>query len=333
MTTLMILPPHLLETIQDLLSQDVDLPKTLREELSRTTSQTTPVLHLAEDRRLSESNSARDEARTGLAASTSPIERVADTITGPPIEPGSGAAHQVLLPSAGQSFPMTIPLETIEGLSRWAGLEGAKTQLRRKGLDPNRYTSISLLSGTQIYIPPHDLERLKAAENPEKSNPFIPSYLNPNHKPPSIGSEYRKLSKTISTVLNILFSIFGSAIAIYLVCKSSAGYSTEVSILLGILTGLIVGIADVVLLYLYSDKLDKGRKESHRTGLKNLRGSGASIEKKSAEEKTAGIQEDDDDFGGQKGVVDMQETEETQTTGTKADIRLRRRGLQKETDD
>ncbi|WWC71953.1 uncharacterized protein I206_105912 [Kwoniella pini CBS 10737] len=300
MTTLLILPPHLLETIQDLLSEDVDLPKTLREELKRTTDQ-------------QQTNQPEQD-----------VQDVTSREYENPIAQTKGESHSNQMILTEQPKPLTIPHETIEKLSRWAGLEGAKTQLIRKGLDPNKFTSISLLAGTEIYIPPNELERLKAAENPEKVNPFIPSYLNPNHKPPSIGSEYRKLSKTISTILNILFSIFGSSIAVYLVCKSSSGYSNEISLLLSILTGLIVGIADLILIYLYSDKLDKGRKESHKIGLKMLRGTGALQDN----EEQSPIQDEDEKED--NTIVDLEAKEITQSTGRKVDIRLRRRGLKSE---
>ncbi|WVW86098.1 hypothetical protein I302_108137 [Kwoniella bestiolae CBS 10118] len=308
MTTLLTLPPHLLETIQELLTSDVDLPQNLRNELGKSTSQRQQSVSDDVERI---SNNASDET----IEEKDQISRDLPADEGESIHAPFGAlVIQDVRP------PPTIPHETIEELSRWAGSERGVKQLKKSKLDPNKYTSISLLAGTEIYIPPHELERLKIAEKGDnKPNPYLPTYLSRSSST-SFGKEFRSLSKTISTVLNILFSIFGSSIAVYLVSSSSAGYSREIAILLGVLTGIIVGVADVVLIYLYSRKLDEGRRESRRVGMKMLRGSGRIGEKEKVEER---VEEDT----GEGDVMDLPEKDGTESTGVKKEVRLRRRGL------
>ncbi|WWD03529.1 hypothetical protein V865_001582 [Kwoniella europaea PYCC6329] len=294
MTTLLILPPHLIETIQELLKSDVDLPEELRGELDRATSNRFDEYHLA---------GVSDDDPKGDTGDLSALT-VKDTL-----------------------LQRTVPHQTIEELSRWAGSDQGIEQLEKNGLDPSKYNTISLLAGTEIHIPPNELDRLKLAESGNKPNPYLPSYLSPStSNSSSIGKEFRNLSKTISTVLNILFSIFGSSIAVYVVSTSSAGYSKEISILLGILTGIIVGVADMVLVYLYTRKLDEGRRESKKVGLKMLRGSGKIGEKDEGEKDSSGDGEKEDE-----SVVDLSQTSDTLSTAVKKEVRLRRRGLNENT--
>ncbi|OCF77191.1 hypothetical protein I204_01176 [Kwoniella mangroviensis CBS 8886] len=299
MTTLLILPPHLIETIQELLKSDVDLPEELRDELDRATSNRNDEYDLAG---VSEDDS-KDE----------PADK----------DEGDLAALTVKF----KTSQRTIPLSAIEELSRWAGSHQGLKQLKKNGLDPSRYNTISLLAGTEIHIPPNELERLKLAESGDKPNPYLPSYLSPSTSTSSsFGKEFRNLSKTISTVLNILFSIFGSSIAVYVVSTTSAGYSREISIFLGILTGIIVGVADMVLVYLYTRKLDEGRRESKKVGLKMLRGSGK-IGEKDEGAKDSGVDGEKED----ETVVDLSQTNDTLSTAVKKEVRLRRRGLNEST--
>lgn len=166
---------------------------------------------------------------------------------------------------------------------------------------------ISLLAGTQVYIPPSRLARLRAAEPVDKvcahlttifkrshiripaelltktahycsltradiqPNPYLPTYLSP--QPPSIGREFSSLTKQLSTILNVLFSIFGSAFAVYVAGTTGAGYTREASILLGILAGAVVGVAEAVLVWIFSKRVKEGRKERWERGRKMARGS------------------------------------------------------------
>ncbi|WWC91649.1 uncharacterized protein L201_006595 [Kwoniella dendrophila CBS 6074] len=317
MATLLTLPPQLLEKIQDLLGHDVDLPKNLREELSRTTSQKSHAINNEDD------ISVEEPSLWGPQQADKTQDESQD-------ESEDIAKQQVVLVE--QPKPLTIPHEIIEDLSRWAGSDKGKKRLGKAGLDPNNYSSIALLAGTEIYIPPNELERLRLAENPDKPNPYIPSYLSSStsNRTIGLGKEYRKLSKTVSTIFNILFSIFGSSIAVYLACKSSAGYSTELSLLLSILTGLIVGLADGILVYLFNKKVVESRKERHKFGLKFLRGSGKLDENEATDqidEQEEGKEKlsNEDDVDGQ--ITDLPENENTQASGIKKHIRLRRRGL------
>lgn len=56
--------------------------------------------------------------------------------------------------------------------------------VRREGLyqsvlmmaDPADYSFISLLAGTEVYVSPEALERLKAAENPDKVDLYLSTF-------------------------------------------------------------------------------------------------------------------------------------------------------------
>jgi hypothetical protein len=85
--------------------------------------------------------------------------------------------------------------------------------------------------------------------------------------------EYRSISKQLSTVFNVLFSIVGSAAAVYVASITGAGYSRETAMLLAILAGVIVGIADGVLVWVLGKRVEKERKEARERGRKEALGS------------------------------------------------------------
>ena len=74
----------------------------------------------------------------------------------------------------------TVRLSLLETLSRWASSDAGEADLLRNGLgesppssppvahaiDPKQYGMVSLLSGTQVYLPPAQRKRLHQAENP-----------------------------------------------------------------------------------------------------------------------------------------------------------------------
>ncbi|OCF44590.1 hypothetical protein I317_01477 [Kwoniella heveanensis CBS 569] len=166
----------------------------------------------------------------------------------------------------------TIPLDLVERLSRWCSTEQGRRSLQKAKVDPIKYSVVSLMAGTEVYIPPYELERLRAAENPDKPNPYLPSYFSPS--PPSLGSEYRALIKQLTTALNIIFSIIGSAAAVYVASTSGAGYTRETAVLLAVLTGAVVGLADLGLVVIFSKRLEGSRKERFENSVKALKGSG-----------------------------------------------------------
>ncbi|WVQ84314.1 hypothetical protein IAT38_006466 [Cryptococcus sp. DSM 104549] len=292
MPTLLTLPPQLREAIIDILTLGEDLPADLRDSLaaaadSQAVSLDPPVL-------------------ADVDAAVEPEE----TVSGPKDE----SEDVVEKPLEFAVVPPTIELEVVERLSRWATGQKGLAALKRHGLNPSRYMDVSLLSGTEIYIPPAELERLRAAEDSSKPNPFIPSYLSP--APPSFGSEYRSLLRTLSTTINILFSIFGSAAAVYVASVTGAGYSRERGIILGVLAGLVVGIADVVLMWLFTGRVEDARKERHNRGAAMMKGSGAVV---------------GDVEGEEKGVLAVEGGDTAMPEAPKKQIQLRRRALKEQT--
>ncbi|WVR07740.1 hypothetical protein IAU60_004783 [Kwoniella sp. DSM 27419] len=311
MDTLLTFPPHLLEAVQEILSSDVELPLDLREGLS-----------LAVDgRRHGATEEAKVEADEGDVKASDSHDHADLSAAEDASEKGRDELEQTVTVAESPPSP-AIPAELIDHLAQWASSEPARRQLEDCKLDPRRFSSISLLAGTQVYIPPAELERLRLAENSDKPNPFLPSYLSP--APPSFGQEYRSLAKTLSTVINILFSILGSAAAVYVAATSGAGYSRELATLLAVLTGLVVGIADAVLVVLFSKRVEESRKERHAAGVKMLRGSGA------LQDDLTGSHTDLD--GEEEGAAEVpSETQLVGSEGTTAikskQVRLRRRGL------
>lgn len=86
------------------------------------------------------------------------------------------------------------------------------------------------------------------------------------------------MTRQLATVVNILFSIFGSAGAVYVASTTGAGYSREVAVILAILAGCVVGIADAVLVWIVSVRSEEERKESKRMAVEMSQGSGAIID-------------------------------------------------------
>ncbi|EIW72220.1 hypothetical protein TREMEDRAFT_23042, partial [Tremella mesenterica DSM 1558] len=178
--------------------------------------------------------------------------------------------------SAQDSEPDLIPAQLLDRLSRWASMESSKQIFLSHSLNPTDYSHIALLAGTTIYLPPTQSARLLLSHPPDKPSPYLPRYLSAS--PQSFGSEYRALSKTLTTALNILFSIFGAAYAVYWASVTGAGYSRETGVLLGVLTGMIVGVADGVVVWGFTKRLNEGREEARLMALEMNKGSGALIQ-------------------------------------------------------
>lgn len=173
---------------------------------------------------------------------------------------------------------------------------------------------IALLAGTEIYIPPNQLPMPPSSS----INPYLPSYLSP--LPPSFGSEYRSLARQLSTVLNILFSIFGSAFAVYVAATTGGGYSREKGILMGVVAGLVVGVADGVLIWIFANRVKEGREEGRRVAIKLSKGSGADGEK-------VDVDDEEGDAMAIEGGENASNEDVKETPKVKKEIRLRRRAI------
>jgi hypothetical protein len=69
--------------------------------------------------------------------------------------------------------------------------------------------------------------------------------------PPSLGSEYRQLLRTLSKVLNVLFSIFGAGGAAY-AAATSTGWARSEGLVLAIVVAVVVGVAELGLWLIYA---------------------------------------------------------------------------------
>lgn len=178
---------------------------------------------------------------------------------------------------------------------------------------------IPLLAGTEVYLPANHIPHTSTSTG---VNPFLPAYMSP--LPPSFGQEYRSLARQLSTVLNILFSIFGSAGAVYVAATTGGGYSREGGILLGVLAGVVVGIADGVLFWIFKSRVKEGREEGRRMAIKLSKGSAGEGEK-------GGGNVDGGEVLELEGVEKEQEVQDV--PAAKKDIRLRRRAIPSKTVD
>ncbi|WVR00215.1 hypothetical protein IAU59_007357 [Kwoniella sp. CBS 9459] len=285
MTTLLTLPSHLKETIQELLAADVDLAPDLRQDLqngivspsSLSDSEGEPGRIIrTNERRRSGTQRTRSESRSqDQAINADGDESIEDEqviIEEGALQSTTSKPKKTNSEAGPEGDVDTISLEVIERLSRWCSTEEGRRSLEGNNLDLAKYNLISLLAGTEVYIPPAELERLGAAENPDKPNPYLPSYFSPVQ--PSIGSEYRSMTKQLTTALNIIFSIVGSGAAVYVASTSGAGYTRETAVLLAVLTGVVVGFADLVLVTIFSQRVEEGRKQRFENSVKMLKGSG-----------------------------------------------------------
>ena len=283
MQDLVVLTPHLVDKIRSILAADFDLPEDLRSQLQ----------------------AGLDSANTIQEAPEADVTEDAEGS-----EDTAKAKTKVV--------PPTIDILALEHLSRWAISDTIPQKLKAKKLDPSEYGMIPLLSGTELYIPSSQLPILP---NETTINPYLPSYLSP--LPQSFGSEYRSLTRQLSTVLNILFSIFGSGFAVYVAATTGGGYTREKGILLGILAGVVVGIADGVLVWIFGQRVKEGREEGRKLAIKLAKGSGADAALDSTLEIEGTAEEVLED---ENGEVESK-TPEKEIPPVKKEIRLRRRAI------
>ena len=121
----------------------------------------------------------------------------------------------------------------------------------------------------------------------------------------------------MSMVLNVLFSIGGSGGAVYVASVTGAGYSRETGVILGVLAAMVVGLAELVLAWIFIWRVGEGRKKE----VEQWKGS-ASLGVKEREVLAL-----ENDVNGE-GKVD--EGDETAVPEKKAEVRLRRRAIRPE---
>jgi len=283
MQDLVVLTPHLVDKIRSILAADFDLPEELRSQLQAG---------------LDSANRIQEAPEADVPEDANDTEGNEENKT--------------------KVIPPTIDILALEHLSRWATSDTITQKLKAKKLDPSEYGMIPLLSGTELYIPSSQLPILP---NEITINPYLPSYLSP--LPSSFGSEYRSLTRQLSTVLNILFSIFGSGFAVYVAATTGGGYTREKGILLGILAGVVVGIADGVLVWIFGQRVKEGREEGRKLAIKLAKGSGAD----GATDSTLEIEGQAEDVleDGDREVESK--APEKHIPPVKKEIRLRRRAI------
>ena len=137
---------------------------------------------------------------------------------------------------------------------------------------------------------------------------------------PTFVQEYRSIAKQLATILNVLFSIFGSSAAVYVVAVTGAGYSREMAMILAILAGALVGVADMAVVWIYVERLERGRRDAQRKSAELAKGSGeVDIGVDEVQERQE--RSDECEKEPQSEMMDDKEVP------AKRQVRLRRRGL------
>jgi hypothetical protein len=128
-------------------------------------------------------------------------------------------------------------------------------------------------------------------------------------------------------VLNVLFSIGGAGGAVYVAAVTGAGYSRELGVILGLIAATVVGVAEMVLLWIFVWRVKEGRKK----GIEQWKGSSGIGVK---EREVAGLIEGEDGGGadGEEGTgsADVENTETVKVGGvekSRTEVRLRRRAI------
>ncbi|CAD6580197.1 MAG: hypothetical protein TREMPRED_002687 [Tremellales sp. Tagirdzhanova-0007] len=273
MTTLVNLPPYLLDKIRTLVDADIEIPQDLRLSLSSASRDATDLKLTIDDPAISTLSEAKD------------------------------FSHAESLP--------TIDIEILQRLSRWVfsdeGLENA-----------SQFSLVALLSGTQVHLAAKQYALLLSAENVDTPSPYLPAYMSPAL--PTFVQEYRSIAKQLATILNVLFSIFGSSAAVYVVAVTGAGYSREMAMILAILAGALVGVADMAVVWIYVERLERGRRDAQRKSAELAKGSGeVDIGVDEVQERQE--RSDECEKEPQSEMMDDKEVP------AKRQVRLRRRGL------
>ncbi|KAL7418479.1 hypothetical protein Q5752_006937 [Cryptotrichosporon argae] len=238
-------------------------------------------------------------------------------LAAPPIPTSSAGGPSSSLEA---QTPPAVLEETIVGLARWAASAG-RPALEQHGLDLDDYSHIALGAGTAVYLPAKQARIVAGLD----ATPFLPAHLLPSSttnttshtssSPPSSSSSsssspLRSLARQLSTALNILFSILGSAFAAHHAARAS-GFAPAACVLLAVAAGAVVGVADAVGVWIYVGRLERDRAAARERGRMEARGSAAETH------------EIEDEAGG-----DHEMAQHTGTTATeKREVRLRRRAI------
>ncbi|KAK9488390.1 endoplasmic reticulum-based factor for assembly of V-ATPase-domain-containing protein [Lipomyces starkeyi] len=141
-------------------------------------------------------------------------------------------------------------------------------------LNSDEYTFTKLLTGTQIYIPSKPekktdpeydarMNRLRARLQEQEYQEMIASAV------PQLSSSFlepfekKEIKQQISVIINIMFSVVSVAFAMWTWGGSSL--STGKRLLLSMLAGLVVLVAEVALYMGYIQRIDDARKKEKRT--------------------------------------------------------------------
>ncbi|RSH88332.1 uncharacterized protein EHS24_000869 [Apiotrichum porosum] len=228
------------------------------------------------------------------------------------------------LPPVPTLRPATIDGDLLERISRWVGGDDGSKAVEKAGLDAAPYGPIAILAGSEVYLPPRQRALAKAAEaeqaKKEELNPYLPASMSVT--PPSLGSEYRQLMRQLSNVLNVLFSIFGCGGAAYVAAVTGGGWAREPAILLAVIVGFVVGMADVGLIFLYKRRLTIERRAAAERRVKENKGSAAIGEGTVLELDEDKVAELERELA-EEGPVDIVPA----PSGSGRSIRLRRRAL------
>jgi len=172
MATLVTLPPHLIERIRLFLDVELPILEDIRISLEAATSEArlsdsdmrSPTPIASEVQLSGDTDLDRDESRHDHSDQRDHRSEMRDL--------------------EDEIAPPTIDIDLVERLSRWATSDLGEAASRAKGLgqsfplhrrcplipisDPSQYLIVSLLAGTQIYVPPKQRALLLSAENPDK---------------------------------------------------------------------------------------------------------------------------------------------------------------------
>ncbi|KAK9361614.1 endoplasmic reticulum-based factor for assembly of V-ATPase-domain-containing protein [Lipomyces starkeyi] len=141
-------------------------------------------------------------------------------------------------------------------------------------LNSDEYTFTKLLTGTQIYIPSKPekkadpeydarMNRLRARLQEQEYQEMIASAV------PQLSSSFlepfekKEIKQQISVIINIMFSVVSVAFAMWTWGGSSL--NTGQRLLLSMLAGLVVLVAEVALYMGYIQRIDDARKKEKRT--------------------------------------------------------------------
>lgn len=142
-------------------------------------------------------------------------------------------------------------------------------------------------------------------------------------RPASFGQEYRSLGRQLATVLNVLFSVFGLGGAAYVAATTGGGWTRSQGLILAVIAGAVVAVADVGLIWIFSARIKKDRREASIKSIKTNKGSGRAP----GTEATVLELEGEEAEGETEGKAEEKDVPVDIIPAPKATVRLRRRAL------